>query len=323
MASWLRSARRRWTAGVIASAPILAPRMPPGLIAATQRLLADAGPWLPGLAEMVARNMRSAGLYSEAVLRAHFEQVASHFCNGLRLFRLAASPGAVARLSRDFIDLDPSVGRIRQAMASGRGAVIAPPHVCNYLLTLVRLNQEVRVCVYLRWSKDERKQRIKHAWCRAAGLPVILEPPSAADPASRAALCVETLQRGEALVMTPDVAQRQGKGVPVRLFGRTAYLPAGPASIAMLAEAPLVPVFGHLGGVRHVICAGEPLSVERLPRDQGGRQGGLQATMQIWARQFEAFLRRDAQAWFLWADSRWTKVFQGRDGYASSVGETT
>jgi lauroyl/myristoyl acyltransferase len=274
-----------------------------------QRFVAGAGPRLPILARQVADNMRSAGLYSKPAFRAYFDQLSLHLANAVRIFRLGRQEGATGQLARTQVDVDESIGLLRQVVEAGSGAVVVPPHVCNYLLTLVRLNQELPVWVYLRWSKDRRRREMKHAWCNAAGLPVILEPENATDPASRAAACVDVLRRGSSLVMTPDIAQKADKGVPVRLFGRTAYLPTGPASIAMLAGAPLVPVFGRLVERRHIIYALEPLHVESLPRAEGGRKAAIQRAMQAWVTGFESFLRECPQAWFLWGDSRWTRVF--------------
>jgi len=312
----LRTARRWFTARAIATAQSAAPLLPSWTIDVMQRLMAGTGPRLPVLARIVAENMRSAGVYSPAVFRAHFQQLALHLSNAVRVFSLGRENGAVAGLARTQIEVDESIGLLRTALTAGRGAVVAPPHVCDYLLTLVRLNQEVPVWVYLRWSKDRRKRELKYAWCRASGLPVILEPESATDPASRAAACVEVLRKGSALVMTPDIAQKTDKGVPVKLLGKMAYLPTGPASIAMLAEAPLLPVFGRLGGRTHVIYAREPISIEPLSRAEGGRRAAIQRAMEVWTAHFESFLRECPQAWFLWGDSRWTRVFRGDPEYS-------
>jgi predicted LPLAT superfamily acyltransferase len=266
--------------------------------------------------------MRSAGVYDETVFRSYFEQVALHLCNAVRLFRAARSPGAAVDLARRQVEVDASIAQVRKALEGGRGALLVPPHVCNYLLTLARLNQEVPVWVYLRWSSDTRKRQVKQAWCQAAGLPVILEPMNAADPASRAAACVEVLHRGAALVMTPDIPQKDGKGVPVELLGRRVFLPTGPASIAMLADAPLVPIFGRLVESAHLIYAHPPIAVRSLSRSEGGRKAGLQQAMQRWTSHFEAFLRDCPQAWFLWGDNRWTRAFQGDARYSAPLPPT-
>jgi len=308
------------------TAETVAPWLAPGAIDAIQWSLARLGPRIPVLGALVARNMKAAGVYSPAVLKCYFEQVALHLANGIRVFRSAPSPSEVAELARRQIDVDDSMCDLRRVLAHGKGAVVAPAHTCNYVLTLARLHQDVPVCVYLRWSSDQRKRELKHAWCRAAGLDVILEPEGEADPASRAAKCVEALKAGQALVMTPDIAQKVGKGVTVKLFGRTANFPAGPASIAMLAESPFVPLFGRLEGAKQVLQPRSPIDVRALPRAAGGRKAALRQAMQPWADQFQEFLCQSPAAWFLWGDSRWTRVFAGdpeyTGGLASEAGET-
>src|SRR5262245_11570172 len=269
----LREGRRWLTTRTKHAGLAMAPRLSPWLVNWMERWLARFGPRTPILAAQVARNMQLAGVYSDGAFRSHFRQVAQHLANALRVFHESASggsPAAVGELARGEVHVDASLAHLREALAAGRGAVIAPPHVCNYLLTVVRLSQEIPLCIYLRWSKDERKRAVKKAWCEAAGLRVILEPASATDPSSRAAACVDILRRGEALVMTPDIVQRAGRGVPVRLFDRTVQLPAGAASIAMLAESPLVPAFGSVSGRVHTMTFGRPLAVQGLSRTEGG-----------------------------------------------------
>lgn len=330
----MRSARRWLTAKLTLAVRSAAPSMPDTGIRLFHAWLRKFGPTMPRLATLVRRNMRAVGLYSPTAHRAYFDQAGLHLANILRIFKDVRRPEQIAALARDQIGVDESIRHLRDALSAGSGAVVAAPHVCNYVLTLARLNQEIPITVYLRWSHEPRKQELKHDWCRAVGLPVILEPPDAANPAGRAAACVEALRRGNALVMTPDIAQKdRDKGVPVRLFDHVPYLPAGPASIAMLAEAPLVPVFGRLEHsdqldstakknsrfVRHVITAAPPIYVPTLSRAEGGRQMALHRAMQTWAVGFADFLRACPQAWFLWADSRWSRVFRGDPRYQGTL----
>lgn len=123
--------------------------------------------------------------------------------------------------------------------------------------------------------------------------------------------------------MTPDIAQTAAKGVNVQLLQRTVYLPIGPASIAMLAESPMIPVFGRMNGGAHVIDVREPISVTMQPRAAGGRREGIRLAMQTWTGMFEAFLRCSPHMWFLWADSRWTRVFRGDPKYCGEMTYTT
>jgi lauroyl/myristoyl acyltransferase len=182
------------------------------------------------------------------------------------------------------------------------------------------LNQVVPLAVYLRWSKDDRKRELKQRWCRAAGLEVIAEPPRAMDPTSRAMACVEAVRRGRALVMTPDLAQKADQGVGVELLGRRVFLPGGPASIAMLAGVPMMPLMGRTVRERHEVYACEAIRVPSLSRSEGGRSQALQRATQEWVRHFEQFLRAEPELWFFWADKHWSRVFGGDPRYVQPTG---
>jgi lauroyl/myristoyl acyltransferase len=297
----------------------VSPALPLSLINVIEWSLGRITPSLPVLAKMARDNMRAAGVYDASHVREYFHQAALHFANGLRVFRLAHKRDRVLQLARDQIDLDPSFDKLRELHARGQGAVLAPAHTCNYVLTLARLNLDVPICVYLRWSKHQQRVEMKRKWCEATGLQVIMEPPSSANPTARAALCVEALREGKILAMTPDLAQKEPEGIGVQAFGRRLFLPTGPASIAMLAEVPMIPVFGRLSGDRQVLYSTDPIGVVSLSRAEGGRKAGIQRAMQTWTDQFASFIREFPAAWFLWCDSRWTRVFRDDPEYAQPI----
>ena len=272
------------------------------------------------VANMASHTMRPARVHSPESHAAYFSQIALHITNALRLFGNVKRPQDVANLVQSQINLDSSITRLKDLMAEGRGVLLAPAHTSNYVLTLARLAHEVPVTIYLRWSKDRRKVELKHRWCKAAGLQVVLEPENAANPTSRAAACVEVLRSGALLAMTPDIAQKRGEGVPIHFLGHSAFLPTGPASIAMLAEAPFVPLFGRIHERIQTLYITEPIRLEMLPRAEGGRQEAVRRAMQAWADGFGAFLKCCPEAWFMWADSRWTRVFRGDPEYSGETG---
>jgi len=341
----MRDLRRWLTAKATRGAARLAPLAPWLAIDVLEWGLGRVGPRLPVLGRMVSDNMRAAGVCDRSVVDAYFRQVALHLSNAVRIFRLKRDPAAVAALARREVVPDESIEYARRAAEEGRGAIIVPAHACNFLVSLARLGGELPLCIYLRWSRDRRRVEIKQQWCRTAGLEVIVEPANAADPTSRAAACVEALRQGKLLVITPDIAQRRGEGVPVRWLGRTAYLPSGPAALAMLAEVPMIPLFARLAnrpqahGERWIAPVGnrchsaaarsrapihvpyfeEPLRVRRLARAEGGRQESLRLAMQKWADGFSRFIRDCPEAWLLWGDSRWTRVLRGDPKYAGDA----
>lgn len=312
----LRNMRRRLTANAVYGACRLAPATPAFAIDVTESVLVRLGPFTPVLGRLVTDNMKAAGVYDGDVARRYFENVARHLANGLRIFRGRPRVDAVRRIAARETLLDNSVDLAREIVRGGGGAILAPPHCCNYLISLARLREELPIAIYLRWSGDRRRIEMKRAWCRAAGLEVIIEPPNAANPTARAALCVDALREGRILAVTPDIAQRNTDGTPVRWLDRDVFLPAGPAALAMLAEVPLIPMFARYLGRRQTVYCEPPITVPPLSRDEGGRQEAVRRAMQSWADGFSRFIRHSPEGWFLWGDNRWTRVLRADPKYA-------
>ncbi len=259
--------------------------------------------------------MRAAGVHRPEAAKAYFAQMGLHLANGLRVLGNVERPEVVVDLARRQIRLDPSIEVIRRHVASGRGLILAPAHTANYLLTLARLGHDLPITIYLRWSADRRKVERKRRWCQAAGIRVVLEPPNAANPTSRAAACVDIVRAGGVLAMTPDIAQKSDGGVAVSFLDGEIFLPTGPASIAMLAEAPLAPLFGRIDGDAQMLYARPPIAIPALSRAEGGRQTAVARAMQEWTDGFVEFLRASPEAWYLWGDNRWTRVFSRDSRY--------
>lgn len=321
--SLLRQIRRRCTSGVLHGAASLAAYAPGFAVNLAESLISRAGPITPRLAAIVRRNMIAADVYSPEVFRAHFRHVARHLTNGLRILSMGEHPDAVQALAERDVSIDVSVEAAKSEIARSGGGLIAPAHCINYLVSLVQLNRHLPVAIYLRWSKDARKVELKRRWCDAAGLDVIIEPPKLTNPAARAELIVEAIRAGKVVAITPDLAQRATEGVPVRCLNRTFFLPSGPASLAMLAEVPMLPLFARRGDGRQVLYFADPIRVIRLPRSEGGRSESVRRAMQSWACGFESFVRACPEQWFLWGDNRWTRVLAGDPVYSAPLESTT
>jgi lauroyl/myristoyl acyltransferase len=323
--------RRFITARLTGTAQALAPRLSPGVIDVLERGVARAGPFVPGLGRMVADNLRAMGMYSPQTHRDYFAYAAAHLAGVLRVFRYADREGATAgrmhpeldRFVRERILLDDTFDRLREAAAPGRGVVLLGVHASNYMLVLARINQELPITVYLRHSRDPRKQEAKRAWCRATGLDFIAEPPDILNPARRAEVMADALRQGRILIITPDLAQKREDGVPVRWLDREVYLPGGPAALSLLVEAPLVTVLARPAGdgaIRLVFYG--PVSPCVTQRRKGWRQEATRERLQWFADLMaDEFLRPCPALWFLWGDKRWTRVFRGDSRYTRRLQE--
>lgn len=315
--STLRTIRRRLTAAAVHAACDIAPFVPEPLIRLTQNAIAGAGPLVPSLASLVRRNMRSAGITQPKAVRDYFRQASLHLSNGVRIFHYRGHPERIREIARREIELDKSVHDACKVIASGQGGILTPAHCSNYLISLVRLREVLPISIYLRWSKDERKVEMKRKWCEAAGLDVIIEPRDAANPVGSAMICAEAIRAGKVLAITPDLVQEAKNGTPVRMFDRVGWLPIGPASLAMLCDVPLIPLFVRSIERRQLVYAESPIFASVLPRSEGGRHEAVRRAMQSWTDGFERYVRYSPDLWFLWADNRWTRFFSDDPEYAA------
>ena len=332
MAGLARKSRQWFTRRLIDAAVAAAPLLPERAVSVLEAAIGRAGPVLPVLGGMVADNLRAAGLYSPAVHREYFARAAAHLAGAVQVFRYARAAGRgqargmhpdLARLVNERVLLDDSFERLRQAAAMGKGVVLMGVHASNFLLVLARINRELPITVYLRHSRDPRRQAIKKRWCEITGLDFIAEPPSAANPMRRAEIMADALSQGRTLIITPDLAQKREDGVPVRLLGREVYLPAGAAAISLVVQAPLVTVMARpapAGGQSIGLRFFGPMATPVSQRRRGWRQAAIQECLQWYAGLLnDEFLIKYPALWFLWGDKRWARVFRGDPRYTRAL----
>lgn len=178
----------------------------------------------------------------------------------------------------------------REAMARGRGVIIALPHVGS-------------------WEYGGR-------WLAQQGYPMttvgeLLEPPELFEwfTSQRAALgltvlppgpettvrLLETLRSGRVVGLLAD-RDIGGNGVEVEFFGEKTTLPAGPALLSLRAGAPLVTcaIFQRPGGLFHAVI--QPA----LDSSRTGRlREDVQRLTEEMAHGLEALIRLAPEQWHL------------------------
>lgn len=323
--------RRRFVSRTTEAGLGLAPYLPLPLITGGERLVAALGARLPVVAAQVERNLRAAGVWSPQTQRDYFRRVAEHLAGGLRVFRFVrhASAGMAAKLREIVhaqIEVDSSIDLLRAAAAGGHGVIVIGTHIANYLLVLARIHEVLPLTVFLRHSRDPRRAAAKEMWCHATGLDFIAEPADPGNPLARAEPMVAALRAGRVLVITPDLPQKRGEGAAVRLGDREIWLPEGPAALSVVTGAPLVAATARLGTARR---GGLPATCVRFdappatvdpPAGRGWKQAAIAARMQWFADQLWRFQRESPAQWFLWGDSRWSRVFADDARYARRIG---
>ena len=180
---------------------------------------------------------------------------------------------------------------IRAIQARGSGLILALPHLGNWEaaalmsheldLPLVAVAERLANPHITRWFTDQR---------RMFGIEIVL---TGSGSSSRRAL-VDALAAGKAVALLCD-RDLSGRGVEVRFFEERTTLPAGPLSLAIRADVPVVPVgayFREHGG--HRIVVGEPLAISG-----GDFRTAVAANTQELARRVEAVIRHRPTQWHL------------------------
>lgn len=179
---------------------------------------------------------------------------------------------------------------IDAALATGRGAILALPHLGGWDFAgawLVRRGYPLAVVV----ETVEPPKLL--AWFSALRSEIGLRVIPLGPRAGAAVLAELRANRVVALLCDRDIG---GGGVDVEFFGEHTTLPAGPATVAMRAKSALLPAavyfedgLGHRGEVR------PSLAVER----RGSLRSDVERLTQDLADELESLIRAAPEQWHL------------------------
>jgi KDO2-lipid IV(A) lauroyltransferase len=184
---------------------------------------------------------------------------------------------------------------IDRAVAEGRGGLILTAHLGNwemggiflallgYPLTVVTApDVEARLHSYRANLRHGQKIRV-----------ITLD-----DTLSSSLAVLRSLQANELVALLGD-RDLFGKGVPVTFFGRRVYFPVGPALLASLSEAPLIPTFVLMDETDRYRCfATAPILIQKT----GNRDEDLAANTQRIAEVMETVIRAHPDQWYTFYD---------------------
>jgi len=206
-----------------------------------------------------------------------------------------------------------SVHHLDAAVARGRGVVIISPHLFGYEIAAGVINTRHKLVGLARAGKGS-KAAIKNRWYEALGMETVIRPRGPLSFFS-AWSCLEVVRDGHCLGITPDLIDLR-HGVDVELFGRRVHLMPGAFAVALLTRAPVVSVYGFWKGDYPVLEFSEPreLQPSRTARGNKDFRSRLQAPMQDWCREFEAYVRSYPENWMFWLDKGWTQLLRAPVG---------
>ncbi len=202
--------------------------------------------------------------------------------------RLPTTPPEVV-LRRFFLDWGSR--HLEEALASGRGVLLALPHIGSWewggaFLALeghpmTSVAERVEPAALYHWFLEQRQ---------AIGLKIV----PLDDDSSRVLL--RELRRGGVvgLVCDRDIL---GNGMKVEFFGEETTLPAGPATLALRTGAVLIPAAVYSGpGDVHLGLVTSPIDTTRT----GSLRTDVARITQELATRFEWMVRRAPEQWHLY-----------------------
>ena len=265
-----------------AAAPLLLSRRQRAVIAENARIAA------PRLDELAAARGLPPLPPPDALARACARFAAEQFTSWIRLARGAGPTDPQGEWVERAVSLDPTVERLDEVLALGRGAIVVTAHLGDWELLCARLRRRGHEGAVV--GRVRRKDS-SHRWLtdmrRAYGVETI---PQDAHP--RAAMRV--LSRGGVLGLLTDLRVKRLASRPVPFLGAMAPTLTAPAAFARAWRAPLVPARCVRSDRGFTLSVEEPLFL----RGDLGRHG---AEEDLLRRQNEVFGRWIAESPEQWA----------------------
>jgi phosphatidylinositol dimannoside acyltransferase len=211
-----------------------------------------------------------------------FENYGRYWAEGAKLPVLAESE-RTARFA-----FSEGEHHLRDAAASGRGVIVALPHVGSWEwggsflasvgLPMTAVAEALEPPELFAWFADKRRK-----------IGINIEPLD--DHAGTALLSV--LRDGGIVGLLCD-RDIQNNGVPVTFFGRSVTMPAGPATLALRTGAVLLAAACYAGpGDQHHAVITAPIPAERT----GRLRDDVVRVTQLVAHELEGLIRRAPEQW--------------------------
>ncbi|GAA0898165.1 phosphatidylinositol mannoside acyltransferase [Pseudonocardia zijingensis] len=198
----------------------------------------------------------------DALVRAGLRSYARYWDEMFRL-RPGDAPAVHARMERGMSGTAPFYA----ALEEGRGVVFAVPHSGNWdaagvwvVETLRRLGREPVFTTMAQRLRPETLYRRFLAYREALGFEVV-----AAEAGSAAHRALTRRLRSGGVVCLVADRDLAGSGIDVSFFGEQARFPTGPARLAALTGAVLMPAYPHFAPDGWRVPIAEPVPVDRTP----------------------------------------------------------
>lgn len=138
-------------------------------------------------------------------------------------------------------DPDGFYGILSKVIQEKRGALIVTAHFGNWEVAGAGVSNKMQLAAVVDAFKDPRMNDLIQSQRTTHNMTII--PTGGATEKA-----IEHLQQNHAVAIVIDRPKNPKTGVPVQFFGKTAYVPKGPALIAIRSGAPVLPGFAWYNG---------------------------------------------------------------------------
>jgi lauroyl/myristoyl acyltransferase len=253
------------------------------------------------LRKRLERNMKLAGVYQPYLIDAHFERAIDQMIMIAHVCRAGfPDSGCTERFC-----FDDSFKLLKEAYAKGKGVINIAPHICGYPVYAPIVSPRIPCVMYLRRNTDPKKMQLNIAIGKT-GNGLLIYPPQGASRAQRLQVAIDVLRQGKMMFICADTPRKAHEGVPVNIYGKTAYFPTGVFVMSLRTGAPVVPVTWHWQNDKYHIHYDEPIELER----GGDLKTKAMIATQKWAQSVDAYLHKYPQMWWNWLDKRWTYIIR-------------
>jgi KDO2-lipid IV(A) lauroyltransferase len=184
---------------------------------------------------------------------------------------------------------------LRQAVATGRGAVVVTAHAGPWDVAARYFTDEfgAKVAMVMEAEPDESARALHDDVRRRSGVEVLRIGEGPTDGLS----VLRHVRSGGIAAFQIDRSAPSRRNVVTRLFGRDFEVPEGPFRLARLAGAPLIPLFAVREGYFDYTIEVEPA----IALGPSASSEALGEAAQSAARALERFVRAHPTQWFHFA----------------------
>ncbi|MCK4249320.1 MAG: lysophospholipid acyltransferase family protein [Candidatus Omnitrophica bacterium] len=184
--------------------------------------------------------------------------------------------------------------KVDQVLKQGKGVIMLAPHLDNWEL--------LACCFSLKGYKLNviAKRLYFHRYDKFLNYYRTLQGTKVLDRDGSIKKILKVLKDNQVLGILPDQDVDSLKGIFVDFFGRPAYTPVGPVSLALAGGAPIVPCFIIRTGKGHKLIVEEPIEV----RSSGNKDKDIEDYTKVWTGIIESYIRKYPGQW-VWMHQRW------------------